>query len=272
MFKIINKIQFNSDDNKMKSVADTNTAIEIFNSNKSKNLRYLLEQRFGWMNRFIKDDEVGVEFGSGAGFSKYYIKNKNFKTSDLSDDSHLDFKKIDAQDTNFKAESFDYIIASNMIHHIPYPIKFFREMNRILKANGKIIIFESYCSIFFQLATIIMKHEGFDFTKDVWDEKDPKSDEKNAWAGNIAVPHLLFDNKQIFNKNMGNLFSIEYEELTECLIFLNSGGVTSKTFHIPLPFFILKILNFIDKILIKILPSIFGMGRRIILRKKTTKF
>ena len=34
-----------------------------------------------------------------------------------------------------------------------------------------------------------MKHEGFDFTKNVWDEKDPKSDEK--MFGNIAVPHLL---------------------------------------------------------------------------------
>ena len=32
---------------------------------------------------------------------------------------------------------------------------------------GKLIIFESYCSIFFQIATLLMKHEGFDFTLDV---------------------------------------------------------------------------------------------------------
>ncbi len=268
MFKIVKKIKFSQSENKMKSVADTKTAIDIFNSDKSKNLRYLLEQRFGWMNNFITDDEKGIEFGSGAGFAKHYIKNKNFKMSDLSTDPHLDFKKVDAQSTNFKDESFNYVIASNMIHHIPYPIKFFREMNRILKKNGKLIIFESYCSIFFQLATILMKHEGFDFTKNVWDEKDPKSDEKNAWAGNIAVPHLLFDDKKTFEKNMGSYFSIEYEELTECLIFLNSGGVTSKTFHIPLPFFALKVLNLIDKILIKFLPNIFGMGRRIVLKKQ----
>ena len=199
MFKIVNKIEFDSCENKMKSVADTKTAIEIFNSNKSKNLRYLLEQRFGWMNKFIKDDECGIEFGSGAGFAKYYIKNKNFKMSDLSEDKHLDFKKVDAQSTDFKNES--------------------------------------------------------------------KSDDKNAWAGNIAVPHLLFDDKEEFKIKMGNFFSIEYEEITECFIFLNSGGVTSKTMHIPLPFFMLKLLNFVDKILVKILPNIFGMGRRIVLRK-----
>ena len=71
----------------------------------------------------------------------------------------------------------------------------------------------------FQIATILMKHEGFDFTKNVWDEKIPKSDELNAWAGNIAVPHLIFDDKQIFEKNLGEYFSIDYEKLTECLIF-----------------------------------------------------
>ena len=153
--------------------------------------------------------------------------------SDLSDDPHLDFKGVDAQATNFNDTALTSVIASNMIHHIPYPIKLFREMSRILKKEGKLIIFESYCSIFFQLATILMKHEGFDFTKNVWDEKIPKSDELNAWAGNIAVPHLIFDDKQIFEKNLGEYFSIDYEKLTECLIFINSGGVTSKTFHIP---------------------------------------
>ena len=267
MLKLIKKIQFNQNENKMKIVADTKKAIEIFNSKKSKNLRFLLKQRFDWMNKFIEENDSGIEFGSGAGFAKHYIKNKNFKTSDLSEDTHLDFKNVDAQSTDFENNRFDYIIASNMIHHIPYPIKFFKEMNRILNKDGKLIIFESYCSIFFQLATILMKHEGFDFTKNVWDEKNPKSDEKNAWAGNIAVPHLLFDDKETFKKNLGELFSIEHEELTECLIFLNSGGVTSKTFHIPLPFFMLDLLNYIDKVLIKILPSIFCMGRRIVLRK-----
>ena len=70
-----------------------------------------------------------------------------------------------------------------------------------------------------------------------------------------------------FQSNLGHLFSIEFEELTECFIFLNSGGVTSKTFHIPLPFPILKLLNIFDKVLIKLLPNIFCMGRRIVLKK-----
>ena len=268
MLKLLDKIQFPPEKNRMTSVASTNLAIEMFNSLKAKNLKFLLEERFGWMNKFINEGEVGLEVGSGAGFTKFFIKNKNFKMSDLSDDAHLDFKNIDAQATGFRDSSFDYVIASNMIHHIPYPIKFFKEINRILKKNGKLIIFESYCSITFQLATILMKHEGYDFTLDVWDEKNPKSDENDAWAGNIAVPHLIFDNKKKFNENLGKLFSIEFEELTECLIFLNSGGVTSKTFYIPMNTFFLNLLKYIDKFLVKFFPKIFCMGRRIVLVKK----
>tara|TARA_B100000963_G_scaffold334307_1_gene327396 strand:+ start:6575 stop:7384 length:810 start_codon:yes stop_codon:yes gene_type:complete len=267
MYKIFNKIQFNSKENKMRSVGNTKIARETYYSSPSKNLKFLLFNRFNWMNKFINNDDKGIEVGSGAGFSKDFIKSKNFKISDISSEDHLDFKKIDAQDTQLDSQSFNYVIASNMIHHVPFPIKFFNEMNRILKPEGKLIIFESYCSVIFQIATMIMKHEGFDFTVNVWDERSPKSDEKNAWHGNIAVPHLIFDDKDKFQKNLGNLFKIEYEELSECLIFLNSGGVTSKTRCIPMNKFFLKILNFIDKILIKFFPNIFCMGRRIVLKK-----
>ena len=267
MIKIFRKIQFSHNENRMKSIADTKIARELYYSSKSKNVKFLLNERFSWMNDFIQDEDTGIEVGSGAGFSKDFIKNKNFKLTDIGEDDHLDFKNIDAQSTGFNSESFDYVIASNMIHHIPFPIKFFKEMNRIIKKGGKLIIFESYCSLIFQLATIIMKHEGFDFTLDVWDEKNPKSDEKNAWHGNIAVPHLIFDDKAKFEKNLGKYFKIEYEKLTECFIFLNSGGVTSKTKCIPLNNFFLNLLNKIDKILVKLFPKIFCMGRRIVLKK-----
>ena len=268
MFKLFNKIEFSKQSNRMKTIADTAIAKKIYNSSKSENLKFLLHKRFDWMNSYINENDVGIEVGSGAGFAKDFIKNKNFKLTDMSEDEHLDYKNIDAQNTNFKNNSYDYVIASNMIHHIPYPIKFFREMNRILKPKGRLIIFEAYSSIFFQLATVIMKHEGFDFTINVWDEKVPKSDEDDVWSGNIAVPHLIFDDKKKFDEKLGNYFFIEYEKLTECFIFLNSGGVTSKTFCVPMNKFFLNMLNLLDELLIKIFPKIFCMGRRIVLVKK----
>ena len=180
MLKIAKKIQFSSDENKMNSIANTKIARDLYYSSKNQNVKFLLEKRFSWMNKFISENDRGIEVGSGAGFSKDFIKNKNFKLTDLGIDEHLDFKNIDAQNTGFKNGSFDFVIASNMIHHIPFPMKFFREINRILKKNGRLIIFEAHCSIAFQIATSIMKHEGFDFTINVWDETNPKSDENDA--------------------------------------------------------------------------------------------
>ncbi len=267
MLKILKKIQFSKEKNRMRTISDTKYAKKIYKETKNQNVKFLLKSRFDWMNKYINDNDIGIEVGSGSGFAKDFIVNKNFKLSDLSSDNHLDYKNIDAQDTKFDKESFDYVIASNMIHHIPYPIKFFKEINRILKKNGKLLIFEPYSSIVLQLITIIMRHEGFDFTVNVWDEKKPKSDEKDVWSGNIAVSNLIFDDKSLFKKNLGQYFSLEYEELTECLIFLNSGGVTSKTFYIPMNYYFMNILDKIDKILIKIFPNIFCLGRKIVLTK-----
>ena len=267
MIKIKKKVVFSSNENKMSSVANTKIARELYYSSRSLNVKFLLEKRFSWMNNFIKDEDVGIEVGSGAGFLKDFIKNSNLKLTDLGNDKHLDFKNIDAQNTGFPKESFDYVIASNMIHHIPFPMKFFREMKRILKKKGKLIIFESHCSLAFQLITIIMKHEGFDFSVNVWDENEAKSDENNAWHGNIAVPHLIFDDKQQFDKNLGKFFKVEYEKFSECFIFLNSGGVTSKTKYIPMNRFFLNLLNSLDNILIKLFPNVFCMGRKIVLTK-----
>tara|TARA_Y100000590_G_scaffold27821_1_gene31145 strand:+ start:284 stop:1087 length:804 start_codon:yes stop_codon:yes gene_type:complete len=265
--KIIKKAKFEKNQNRMKAVGNVEDAINYFKTKKNKNLYFLTKKRYEWMNSYIKKEDNGLEVGAGPGLSKEFIKSNNLKISDFAEHKHLDYKNIDAQDTKFKENSYDFIIASNMIHHVPYPIKFFKEMHRILKKDGKLIIQDANCSIVFQIITMIMKHEGFDFTKDVWSETIPVTDEKDLWAGNIAVPHLIFDNNNIFNKKLGSLFEIEYENFTECLIFLNSGGVCSKTFYIPLNNFLLNILDKVDNSLTKMLPKIFAMARQLVLKK-----
>ena len=267
MIKIINKIKFLKNQNRMKKVGDVQEAVNYFDSKKNKNLYFLIKNRYEWMNKFIKENDIGIEVGAGAGLSKKFIANKNLKISDFSDGQHLDYKNIDAQNTGFKENSYDFVIAANMVHHIPYPIKFFREMHKILKRDGKLIIQEAYCSIAFQLITILMRHEGFDFTKDVWSETSPVTDDDDLWAGNIAVPHLVFDDLNIFNKHLGSYFKIEQESFSECIIFLNSGGVCSRTFYIPMNNLLLKFFLRFDNFFTKYFPKIFAMGRRLVLKK-----
>ena len=268
MIKLKKSVSFDPKGNRMKVVTDVVKALEDFKTNKNKNLEFLLFKRFAWMKKFISENDQGLEVGSGAGLSKSFIKIKNFKTSDFASFDHLDLKNIDAQDTRLNSNNYEFVIASNMLHHVPYPIKFLNEMYRILKPGGKLIIQEAHCSIVFQLITIIMRHEGFDFTKNVWNEKLPMTNENDLWAGNIALSSLIFDDKENFEKKFGSKFQIIHSKFFEFLIFLNSGGVSSKTFYLPLNNFFLEILNLIDNILIKLFPDIFAMGRQIVLKKK----
>jgi len=48
---------------------------------------------------------------------------------------------------------------------------------------------------------------------------------------------------------------------------MNSGGVISKVFYLPMNRFFLNFLHLIDKILTKFLPSIFAFQRQIVLIK-----
>ena len=69
-------------------------------------------------------------------------------------------------------------------------------------------------------------------------------------------------------KNLGDKFQIEYQEICECLLFLNSGGVTSKAFYIPLNSIFFKFIILLDKLLSFVAPSFFSLAYKIVLERK----
>ena len=109
MIKFFKKVQFSIEENRMKSIANTKIARDLYYSSKSENVKFLLNKRFSWMNDFINENDVGIEVGSGAGFSKEFIKNRNFKLTDLGSDVFR--YKDDAQNTGFD-NSFNYVIST----------------------------------------------------------------------------------------------------------------------------------------------------------------
>ena len=227
------KIYFEHDQNLMKDEGDIHKAREYFYKGKNKNLYKILENRFSWINKFLSNDEKILELGSGANLLKDFIDKKIY-TSDFNNNEFLDYKNVDACNTNFSDNSFDKVISSNLIHHIAYPIKHFNEVNRILKTGGLYIIQDINCSLVTQLIVMLMKHEGYDFTKNVCNSDIPVNNPIDPWSANIASPNLIFDNFDRFNKQIGNKFEIKFKKYSEFILFLNSGGVIAKTFHIPL--------------------------------------
>ena len=58
--------------------------------------------------------------------------------------STIKFLEMDAQDMVFEDELFDYVVASLILSVVPNANKCFQEISRVLKHEGKIIIFDKF--------------------------------------------------------------------------------------------------------------------------------
>ena len=102
---------------------------QIFMEKKYSNLDYLLNKRYTWIDREISGLKDILEIGSGAGLSKFYIKNK-FVTSDIIKNKWINFS-FNAEKIPFPNNSFDCVFVCQTILHFKDPIKFFLEVNRV---------------------------------------------------------------------------------------------------------------------------------------------
>jgi SAM-dependent methyltransferase len=257
----------NHSENRMNHEGDVLRARQHYFNKRPLNLEFLLSERYKWMNKYINDENDGIEVGTGTGISKNYIKCNNFLVTDYSDYDWLDVKHVDAMSTPFDDGKFDFVMNSNTIHHIASPVKFLEEMYRILKPGGLLIIQEIHLGYIMRRVLKFMRHEGYDFTIDVFNRDLICTDPDDLWSANTAIPRLLFDDEDKFHNNVP-YFEIIHQSKSECLVYLNSGGIIAKTIYVPLPEIFLRILASIDKFLIAVAPDFFALQRQIVLRKK----
>ena len=252
--------------NRMGHEGDVLNARKVYLSRSNKNLQNLLKNRFTWMNAFLTSSDEGIEFGAGIGASRDFIVAKNFILTDFLDSEWLDNKYVDALDSGYSSKRFDFIVASNMIHHLAFPKVFLDECQRILRPGGKLIIQEIHTSILMRLILRLMRHEGFDETVDVFHEAKPCNQPGDPWSANCSIPKILFNSHEEFQRQYPE-WRVIHDRKVEFLQFLNSGGVVSKTFYIPLVPLLLKIQDGIDRFLCFIAPNVFGLQRQIVLQK-----
>lgn len=254
------------EENRMKNEGDVNSARQYFMTGKNRILYHLIEQRVLWMNEYIKDtDKTIIELGCGAGLSKQFIHNKNLILTDIAEHAWVD-QYMDALDIDCPDESVDVFICSHMIHHIANPASFFDNVGKKLKPQGRIIIQDIYTSFLMKVVLRIMRHEGWSDQVNVYDRNTVCNNPNDAWSANCSIPKLMFWGGG-FNDEFP-MYEILKMSRNECLIFLTSGGVIAKTWHIPFGERGVRVIKKIDKILTECLPSIFACGCSIVLQRK----
>ena len=251
---------------KMRDVGDLAKNRDYYLQTRFPNLTYLFKKRFDWMNNFIHDTDEVLEVGCGIGVTKLFVRKGHLTLSDVIDNPWVD-RQEDALNLSYKNESLDVIIANNMIHHLAHPTNFFLEANRVLKKGGRILIQDINCSFFMQRLLRLMNIEDFNFSVNVFDVQQICTNPQNPWDGNNAIPNLLFDNCRKFEKHVP-CFRVLEKKHSEFFIYIVSGGISGKTLAIPLPDFILKLLDKIDHLLVSAFPKIFALQIHIVLEKR----
>lgn len=249
---------------RMTGVGDVTLARERFYADRRSTVHFLLGIRYKWMNDFILEDHVGIEVGSGAGFSKEFINNSRYELTDYADFEWLD-RNVDAMQLPYADGSLDFIIESNMLHHLASPAKFLTECRRALKPHGILIIQDVWGSLLLRMLCRLLRTEGYSYDVNVFDDEALCCDPKNLWAGNNVIPNLLFRDQSRIAESFG--FGVEYFRRSEVLLFPLSGGVTS---HLPaprLPRWLLHTVSVIDGFLAARMPDLCALQVSAVLRK-----
>lgn len=253
------------EDNLMRAEGDTALARKRFFEERPGNLRFLLEQRYAWMNEYLDGKRDVVELGSGAGFAREFLRNPNLRLTDVSGKPWID-QCVDAMKLPFADGWLDAIVCSHMIHHVAQPVLFFREASRALKPGGAILISEINTSWMMRALLRLMRHEGWSYDIDVFDETRIANDPRDPWSANCAIPQLLFADRSRFESALPTL-KVERFERCECLIFPLSGGVIARSPTIPLPNAALRGVHALDQLLVAVAPRVFALGMRVVIRK-----
>ncbi len=236
--------------------------------NTNSNLRFLLEKRFLWMKRYLKNKKKIIELGSGNGSIKEILKNKNIVLTDIEKYPWI-AHKVDMTRINIGKKflkKVDVFITNHSLHHCPNPALSLKRMHPYLKKNGLILINEPEISFVLKFLQFILDDESWSLNVNIFDTKKNIFKSNNPWSSNTAIANLLFKDEKNFN-NFFPEYKIVKNDLSEFFIFINSGGVNNDIFYIPLKNRFLKFLNFIFFILIYLFPTFFSLNRTVILKK-----
>ena len=239
-----------------------------FKNKKNKNTIYLLEERFFWMKKYLKGKKNIIELGCGNGASKDILKNKNIILTDIQKYSWIS-KKVDMTKLNLGKKYFkkvDVFIINHALHHCPNPARSLKKMLIYLKKDGLILINEPETSFFLKFFQYLLDDEAWSYKVNIFNTKKNIFKSNSPWDSNTAVAQLLFKEEKKFNFYFPNFLFLK-NDLSEFSIFLNSGGVVQDTFYIPVNKIIFNFMKYIDKLLIWLLPNIFALNRRVVLKK-----
>jgi SAM-dependent methyltransferase len=197
-----------------------------------------------------------LEIGSGAGFLAEVIPG--ITTSDLQLLPGIDLV-ADAQRLPCAAGSLRAIVMTNLLHHLPDPIRFLTEAARAVRPGGVLSMVEPWVSPWSRIVYTRLHHEPFEISASRW-SAEPGGPLTGA---NGALPWIIFRRDAArFGRELP-CWSIENIRPMMPFRYLLSGGVSMRAM---MPGWSFGAWAFIERLMSPAMPGL-AMFAHIVLKR-----
>jgi SAM-dependent methyltransferase len=128
-----------------------------------------------------------IEIGGGVGNLKQSLSS--VIATDIQFAPWLD-AVVDAQHLPFAPCSVANIVMIDVLHHLEFPVVFFREAQRVLHPGGRVIMVEPAITWGSSLFYRLVHHEPVHISANILDDGQPNPD-RDPYVANQAIPTLL---------------------------------------------------------------------------------
>jgi SAM-dependent methyltransferase len=150
-------------------------------------LRAVYGRWFRWLRGKCAAGGPVVELGCGPGFFKAACPD--ILATDVWPNPFADCR-LDASALPFASASVGNLVMIDVFHHLPEPVLFLHEAERVLQPRGRLLMLEPWIGLGGRLLWTYLHHEDCDLT--VRPDAPWGGADKDPMMGNAALPYLYF--------------------------------------------------------------------------------